>query len=125
MPLPPPFLPHIGQALLWPQPYQQKETATDSIPERPGSGGWVTLFHDATGEPLMEIAVVRAAIEPVPIEVDKPFYDEATGEQTGSIKMSNPDKERDDEERAAAQTVVDNIPTEVIQISKVDAGSTT
>ena len=83
------------------------------------------LFHEATGEPLMETVVVQAAIGPIPMEIDQPVYDEATGEQTGSIMMSNPDTERDDEERAAAQTVVDNTPAEVIQFANADKGSTT
>jgi len=83
------------------------------------------LFHEATGEPLMETAVVQAAIDPIPMEIDQPVYDEATGEQTGSIMLSNPDTDRDDEERAAAQAVIDQTPSEVIQFANADAGSTT
>lgn len=83
------------------------------------------VFHEATGETLMETVVVQAAIAPIPMEIDQPVYDEATGEQNGSIMVSNPDTERDDKDRAAAQTVVDNTPTEVIQFSNADAGSTT
>lgn len=75
------------------------------------------LFHEATGEPLMETAVVQAAIDPTPMEIEQPVYDEATGEQTGSITVSNPDTERDDEERAAAQTVIDQSPAEVIRFA--------
>ncbi len=81
------------------------------------------LFHEATGEPLMETVVVQAAIDPIPMEIDQPVYDEATGEQTGRIMMSNPDTERDDEERAAAQTVIDQTPAEVIQFADPDAES--
>ena len=81
------------------------------------------LFHEATGKPLMETAVVQAAIDPIPMEMEQPVYDEATGEQTGSIMMSNPDTERDEEERAAAQTVIDLTPAEVIQFADPDAGS--
>ena len=81
------------------------------------------LFHEATGKPLMETAVVQAAIDPIPMEIEQPVYDEATGEQTGSIMMSNPDTERDEEERAAAQTVIDQTPAEVIQFADPDAES--
>lgn len=83
------------------------------------------MFHKATGEPVMETVVVQAAIDPIPVEIDQPVYDEATGEQTLSITVSNPETDRDDEERAAAQTVVDNTPAEVIKFANVDAGSTT
>lgn len=82
------------------------------------------LFHEAIGEPVMETFVVQAAIDPIPIEIDQPLYDEATGEQIGSIMVSNPDIERDDEERAAAQTVIDQTPAEVIQFADPDAEST-
>lgn len=82
------------------------------------------LFHEATGEPLMETVVVQAAIDPIPMEIDQPLHDDATGEQSGSIMVSNPDTERDDEERAAAETVIDQTPTEVIQFADPDAVST-
>lgn len=83
------------------------------------------LFHEATGEPLAETAVVQAAIDPIPMEIDQPVYDDATGERTGSITVSNPETVRDDEERAAAQTVIDQTPVEVIQFANADTGSTT
>ncbi|NHM21131.1 hypothetical protein [Tritonibacter mobilis] len=83
------------------------------------------LFHEVTGEPVMETVVVQAAIAPIPVEIDQPVYDEATGEQSGSIMVPNPDTERDDEERAAAQTVIDQTPTEVIQFADPDGESTT
>ena len=82
------------------------------------------LFHEATGEPLMETVVVQAAIDSIPVEIDQPVYDEATGEQTGSIMVSNPEIARDDEERAAAQTAIDQTPGEVIQFADLDADST-
>lgn len=81
------------------------------------------LFDKATGEPLMETVVMQGAIDPIPMEIDQPIYDEAIGEQTGSITVSNPDTERDDEERAVAQTVIDQSPAEVIQFSDPDAES--
>tara|TARA_R110002124_G_scaffold76753_1_gene205530 strand:- start:28328 stop:28954 length:627 start_codon:yes stop_codon:yes gene_type:complete len=82
------------------------------------------LFQEATGEPLMETVVVQAAIDPIPMEIDQPVYDEATGEQTGSIMVSNPEIARDDEERAAAQTDIDQTPAEVIQFADPDAEAT-
>ena len=57
------------------------------------------------------------------MEIDQPFYDEATGEQTGSIMVSNPDTDQDDEERAAAQTVIDQTPAQVIPFADPDAES--
>ncbi|MDF1854266.1 hypothetical protein [Pseudooceanicola sp.] len=83
------------------------------------------LFHETTGEPLMEAVVLQAAIDPIPMEIEQPVYDEATGEQTGSIMMSNPDTERDDEERAAAQAVIDQTPAEVIQFADPHGEPTT
>ncbi|MDV4144370.1 hypothetical protein [Shimia sp. FJ5] len=82
------------------------------------------LFHEATGEPLMETVVAQAAIDPIPMEIDQPLYDETTGEQTGSIMVPNPDAERDDEQRTAAQTVIDQTPAEVIQFADPDAEPT-
>ena len=82
------------------------------------------VFDEATGEPLMETVVVQAAIDPIPMEMGQPLYGEATGEQTDSIMVSNPETDQDDEERAAAQTVVDNTPAEVIQFADPDAEST-
>lgn len=83
------------------------------------------LFHEATGEPLMETVVVQVAIAPIPMEIDQPVYDEATGEQSGSIMVPNPETDQDDEERAAAQTAIDQTPAEVIQFVDPDAESTT
>ena len=82
------------------------------------------LFQEATGEPLMETVVVQAAIDPIPMEINQPVYDDTTGEKTGSIMVSNPDTERDDEERAAAQTVIDQTPAEVIQFADPNAEPT-
>lgn len=83
------------------------------------------LFHETSGEPVMETVVVQAAIDPIPMEIDQPIYNEATGEQTGSISVPNPDTERDDEERAAAQAVIDQTPSEVIQFADPHGESTT
>jgi hypothetical protein len=82
------------------------------------------LFHKTSGEHVMETVVVQAAIDPIPMEIEQPVYDEATGEQIGSIMVSNPETARDEEERAAAQTVVDTTPAEVVQFANADAWST-
>lgn len=73
---------------------------------------------------MLKTVVVQAAIDPIPMEIDQRLYDEATGEQTDSIMVSNPDTERDNEERAAAQTVIDQSPAEVIQFADPDAEPT-
>lgn len=83
------------------------------------------LFHETSGEPVMETVVVQAAIDPIPMEMGQTVYDEATGEQSGSIMVPNPDTERDDEERAAAQAVIDQTPAEVIQFADPHGESTT
>lgn len=82
------------------------------------------LFHETSGEPVMETVVVQAAIDPIPMEIKQPVYDEATGEQSGSIMVSNPDTDQDDKERAAAQTVIDQTPAEVIQFADPNAEPT-
>lgn len=82
------------------------------------------LFHEASGKPVMETVVVQAAIDPIPMEIEQPVYDEATGEQSGSIMVSNPDTDQDEEERAAAQTVIDQATAEVIQFADTDVEST-
>lgn len=82
------------------------------------------LFHEASVETVMETVVVQAAIDPIPMEIEQPLYDEATGEQSGSIMVSNPDTDQDDKERAAAQTVIDQAPDEVIQFVDPDVEST-
>ena len=72
----------------------------------------------------METAVVQAAIDPSPVEINQPVYDDTTGEKTGSITVSNPDTERDDEQRAESQAVIDQPPAEVIQFADPNAEPT-
>lgn len=71
------------------------------------------MFDGETGEPVMETVVVQAAIDPLPAEIEQPVYDEATGEQTGTTMVPNPEIVRDEAERAAAQAVIDGTPQEV------------
>lgn len=82
------------------------------------------LFDASTGEPVMEAVVVRTAIEPLPVEVEQPVYDDETGQQTGTAMMPNPEIARDEAERAEAQAVVDATPMVVIEFANTDAGST-
>jgi hypothetical protein len=78
------------------------------------------VFDKETGEPVMEAVVVQAVIEPLPAEIEQSVYDETTGEQTGTIMVPNPAVVRDDAERAAARTVIDGTPTEVIAFAEAE-----
>ena len=80
------------------------------------------VFDETNGEPVMETVVVQAAIDPLPAEVERPIYDEVTGEQTGTEMVSNPEIVRDEAERADARAVVDKTPTEVIEFANAEAG---
>lgn len=70
-----------------------------------------------TGEPV-EIMQAIEAVEPlVAVDVEYPVFDEETGEQTGTV--IEPDREvvarleKDAEERASKQAIVDKTPQEV------------
>ena len=80
------------------------------------------MFDEATGEPVMDTVVVQAAIDPLPAEVERPIYDEVTGEQTGTEMVSNPEIVQDEAERAEARAVVDETPAEVIEFASAEAG---
>jgi hypothetical protein len=80
------------------------------------------VLDEATGEPVMEAVVVQAAIEPLPAEVERPIYDEVTGEQTGTEMVPNPEIVQDEAERADAQAVVDETPAEVIEFASAEVG---
>ena len=80
------------------------------------------VFDETNGEPLMETVVVQAAIDPLPAEVERPIYDEVTGEQTRTEMVSNPEIVRDEAERADARAVVDETPAEVIEFASAEAG---
>ena len=80
------------------------------------------VFDETNGEPVMETVVVQAAIDPLPAEVERPIYDEVTGEQTGTEMVSNPEIVRDEAERADARAVVDETPAEVIEFASAEAG---
>lgn len=80
------------------------------------------MFDETNGEPVMETVVVQAAIDPLPAEVERPIYDEVTGEQTGTEMVSNPEIVRDEAERADARAVVDETPAEVIEFASAEVG---
>ena len=80
------------------------------------------VFDETNGEPVMEAVVVQAAIDPLPAEVERPIYDEVTGEQTGTEMVSNPEIVRDEVERADARAVIDETPAEVIEFANAKAG---
>lgn len=80
------------------------------------------VFDETNGEPVMEIVVVQAAIDPLPAEVERLIYDEETGEETGTEMVSNPEIVRDEAERADARAVVDETPAEVIEFASAEAG---
>jgi hypothetical protein len=81
------------------------------------------VFDETTGAPVVETVVLQAAIEPLLAEIEQSVYDEASGEQTGTIIVPNPETVRDDEERRKAQAVVDDTPTEVIEFANNGLGS--
>jgi hypothetical protein len=80
------------------------------------------VFDETNGEPVMETVVAQAAIDPLPAEVERPIYDEVTGEQTGAKMVSNPEIVRDEAERADARAVVDETPAEVIEFASAEVG---
>jgi hypothetical protein len=80
------------------------------------------VFDETNGEPVMETVVVQAAIDPLPAEVERPIYDEVTGEQTGTEMVPNPEIVRDEAERADARAVVDKTPAEVIEFASAEVG---
>ena len=80
------------------------------------------VFDETNGEPVIETVVVQAAIDPLPAEVERPAYDEETGEQTGTEMVPNPEIVRDDAERTAAQAVVNDTPADVIEFANTEAG---
>jgi hypothetical protein len=67
--------------------------------------------YDEEGNEIMDVTVIPA-IEPLDAEVEENVYDEE-GNLTGIIMVDNPLIVADDQERAAAQAVVDSTPEEV------------
>ena len=67
---------------------------------------------DDDGNEIMETVVVQTAIDPLPAQVEEKTFDD-DGNETGTIMVDNPAIVQDDEERAAAQAVVDGTPQAV------------
>ena len=69
--------------------------------------------YDDEGNEVMESVLVQTAIDPLDAQVEQNVYNDE-GELTGTEMVDNPLIVKDDEERAAAQAVVDGTPSEVI-----------
>lgn len=69
-------------------------------------------YDPETGEEIMESVLVQSAIDPLDAQVQQNVYDDE-GELTGTEMVDNPLIVKDDEERAAAQAVVDGTPQDV------------
>jgi len=67
---------------------------------------------DDDGNEITETVVVQTAIDPLPSQIEQPVYDE-DGNQTGTEMVDNPLIVQDDEERSAAQAIIDSTPQEV------------
>ena len=101
--------------------------AASPRPPAPGSGQFLEVpkqgqpvFEEGTGEPLTEAVVVQVALDPLPLEIEQPVYDDATGERTVTIIVPNPAVVRDDAERAVARAVIDGTPNEVIAFAEAE-----
>jgi len=94
--------------------YRLADGRPEATEERQARDGQVApMLDETTGGPVIETVVVRAAIDPLPAQVDQPVIDEETREQTGTEMVANPEIVRDDAERVAAQGVIDGTPSEV------------
>ena len=77
------------------------------VTEQVGTGEF-----DDDGNEITETVVVQTAIDPLPSQIEQPVYDE-DGNQTGTEMVDNPLIVQDDEERSAAQAIIDSTPQEV------------
>ena len=72
-------------------------------------------YDPETGEELMESVLVQTAVDPLPATVEVLVYDEENPEAEPTTEtVDNPEIVRDTEERAAAQSVIDATPEEVL-----------
>lgn len=74
------------------------------------------VYNEATGEmeDVLHEVVVQTAVEPLPATVDVLVYDENDPDAAPTTQtVPNPEIIRDEEERAAAQAVVDATPDDV------------
>lgn len=70
-------------------------------------------WNEETGEMITQTVVVQTEISPLELTVEVPVIDEVTGEQTGTEFVVNPEIEKDEMERAAAQQVINSTSEEV------------
>jgi hypothetical protein len=71
-----------------------------------------TGHYDDEGNEVMESVLVQTAIDPLDAQIEQNVYDDE-GNLSGTEMVDNPLIVKDDEERAAAQTVVDTTPESV------------
>lgn len=81
-------------------------------------------FDPETFEPLTEEVLVSEAVEPESATVEIPICDPETGEITGTEEVPNPAIVKDDEERAAAQAMIDQFTEEQIAEFQTYTGDT-
>jgi hypothetical protein len=78
------------------------------------------VYNEDTGEmeDVLHEVVVQTAVEPMPATVDVLVYDENDPDAAPTTQtVPNPQIVRDEEERAAAQAVVDGTPDDVVALS--------
>ena len=78
------------------------------------------VFNEDTGEmeDVLHEVVVQTAVEPLPATVDVLVYDEDDPDAAPTTQtVPNPRIVQDEEERAAAQAVVDGTPDDVVALS--------
>lgn len=72
-------------------------------------------YDPETGEELIESVLVQSAVDPLPATVEVLVYDEENPEAEPTTEtVDNPEIVQDTEERAAAQSVIDATPEEVL-----------
>lgn len=65
-------------------------------------------------QPIYEDREISAEIPGEPLTITVPTFNEETGELTGEQEIDNPVVVKDNEKRAAAQQILDNLPQEVL-----------
>lgn len=78
------------------------------------------VYNEETGEmeDVLHEVVVQTAVEPLPATVDVLVYDENDPDAAPTTQtVPNPRIVQDEEERAAAQAVVDGTPDDVVALS--------
>lgn len=76
---------------------------------------------DEDGYEVTENTITQVGIDPLDPEIQQDIRDPETGEVTDVEWVPNPEIVKDDEERAAAQAVIDATPQEVIDYVAADS----